>query len=154
MPKPQAVGVFPHNPQDVSDQPLWTMGMEVPEAFLNAEVEFGKTVGESFYISDLANMWCDVVLTQKLMEHPEAILPLKAAARRRSIKIQAIPLKNYLHFLNVTDQYLWENDIDTVEDLVTKVMRKTIEIPSELIQNDIDSAFRSVYGTGLVSLTA
>ena len=148
MPKKTVVGIFPHNPQDASDQPFWMMEEEIPDSFLDEEVSFGKTVGQTFHISDLANMWCDLALVKALLKHPEAIRPLKDAARRRNIKVKPINLKDF-NFLTVTDQYLWENNLDTVEDLVTNVYRRGAVTPDELVKYDLDNAFRSVYGISL-----
>ena len=149
MPKKTVVGIFPHNSQDASDQPFWMMEEEIPGSFLDEEVSFGKTVGQTFYTSDLANMWCDLNLVKALLKHPEAIVPLKRAAKRRNIKINPINLKDFTNFLAVTDQYLWENNLDTVEDLVTSVHRKDAAIPDDLVKYDLDNAFRSVYGVTL-----
>ncbi len=152
MPKPQTIGIFAHNPQDVSDQPLWVMGAEIPESFLNEEIAYGKTVSESFFTSDLANMWCDVVFMNAMLKHPEAIRPIKEAAKRRNIKVQPISITKCLNLLEVTNEYLWENNIETVEDLVTKIARHVAEQPSEIVKNDLDSAFRSIYGISLLSI--
>ena len=149
MPKNQTIGTFNHAPQNTSDHPLWVVGNELPEAFLSEEVAFGKTVGSYFYTSDLANMWHDVIFMRALMRHPEAILPLKAMIKRQKIKVQPIKIRDFLHLLTVTDEYLFENQVDTVEDLVTMVAKKKMTEPSDLVKNDLDSAFRSLYGVGL-----
>ena len=148
MPK-KTIGIFAHNPQDVSDQPLWVMESELPGSFLDEEIAFGKTVGQTFFTSDLANMWCDLTFMKALMKHPEAIRPLKEAAKRRNIKVQSISIKSLFNVLTVTDQYLWENNLDTVEDLVVKFARRDAERPDEVISNDLETGFRSVYGVGL-----
>lgn len=142
-------GTFNHVSQDTSDLPLWVMDSELPESFLNEEVDFGLTVGKCFYISDLANMWHDVVFMKALMKHPEAIMPLKAMVRRLKIKVNPIQIRDYFHVLKVTDEYLFENQVDTVEDLVVKITKKKMTPPSDVVRNDLDSAFRSRYGTEL-----
>lgn len=149
MLKNQTIGTFEHVSHDATDYPLWVTGSDLPDAFLSEEVSFGKTVGSYFYTSDLANMWYDVVFMKALMKHPDAILPLKAVIRRNKIKVQPIKIKDFLHLLNVTDEYLFENQVDTVEDLVTKVAKKKMTAPSDLVKNDLDTAFRSFYGVGL-----
>ena len=150
MVKEQLIGNFSHNsPHDVSDRPLMTLGLEVPESFLNEEIEFGKKVGEYFYLSDLTNMWCDIKFVRALVRHPEAITPLKAVARRFNVQIQSVKLKDWFHFLDTTILYLWENNLDTVENLITQHGRRFLPHTSEVVLNDIDSAFRSVYGVGL-----
>lgn len=151
MPKPQTtiVGIFPHHPQDASDQPLWVMEEELPDSFLDEEISFGKTVGQTFHISDLANMWCDLTFMKALMKHPEAINPLKEVARRRNVKVKKIFLREFINVLAVTDQYLWENNLDTVEDLIVSFSRPDTKRPDELVRYDLDNAFRSVYGVSL-----
>lgn len=148
MPKQTIVGIFPYVKQDETDQPIWMLE-DVPESFLNEEISFGRTAGQTFFVSDLANMWCDLNFMKVLMKHPEAIRPLKEAAKRRRIKVKSISLKEFFHLLTVTDQYLWENNLDTVEDLVTNIHRSGSTTPDELVKNDLDNAFRSVYGVGL-----
>ena len=150
MANKQTIGIFRHNPHDISDYPLMVLELEVPESFLNEEIEFGKKVGECYCISDLANMWCDVSFVRALVKHPEAIAPLKAAAKRFGIKIQSVQLRDWFHFLDATVLYLWENHLDTVENLITQRNRSFLPCPSEIVINDIDSAFRSVYGVSLV----
>lgn len=150
MANEQTIGSFSHGfPHDVSDYPLMTLGMEVPESFLNEEIEFGKKIGEYFYLSDLANMWCDVKFVRALVRHPEAIAPLKAAARRFNIQIQSVKLRDWFHFLDATILYLWENNLDTVENLITQQGRRLLPRPSDVVMNDLNSAFRSIYGVGL-----
>jgi hypothetical protein len=147
------LGTFSHVPQDVTDYPLLVIGNELPDSFLSEEVAFGVTAGKYFYTSDLATMWRDITFVKVLMKHPEAIGPLKAVARRLKVKVQPIKIKDFFHVLNVTDEYLFENQVDTIEDLVTKIASKKIEIPDDLVKNDLDSLFRSFYGVGL-DLTA
>ena len=143
------LGTFNHSPQDVADRPLWVVGNDLPESFLSEEISFGKAVGSYFYLSDLANMWHDVTFMKVLMKHPEALAPLKAMIRRYKINVRSIRIKDFIHLLNVTDEYLFENQVDTVEDLVTKVAKKKMTTPSDLVKNDLDTAFRSFYGVGL-----
>ncbi len=148
-------GAFDHVTQDASetqdtrDYPLWVMGSELPESFLNEEVDFDVTVGERFYTSDLANMWHDVVFMKALMKHPEAVMPLRAITKRLGIKVSPIQIRDCFHVLKVTDEYLFENQVDTVEDLVVKIIKKKMTPPSDVVRNDLDSAFRSRYGTEL-----
>lgn len=146
------IGNFQQFEHDVSDRPLWLVGEDIPDSFLDEEISFGETAGQSFYLSDLANMWCDVAFVKALMKHPEAILPLKEIARRFNIKVRPVYLKDFFHVLGVTDQFFWENNLDTVEDLLTKVRIDHVML-SDLVKNDLESAFRSVYGCSL-SLTA
>ena len=146
------IGIFPHHPQDVTDHPLFALAMEIPNTFLHEEISFGRTIGDSFHISDLANMWCDVVFVKALMKHPEAIRPLKEAAKRRNVAIKPISLRSFMSLLDVTDNYLWENNVDTVEDLITKIVKNEADMPDEVVQYDLDNAFRSFYGVSLLAI--
>ena len=152
MPKPQIIGIFPHRPQDVSDRPLSMVCSDVPEQFLNEEISFGETIGENFYMSDLRNMWCDIAFVRALLDHPEAILPLKNLAKRYSINVEPVFIRQFFSLLDVTTHYLRSNQVDTIEDLVTKIAYHEAEMPDEFIQNDLDNAFRSVYGVSLVQI--
>ncbi|MBR3263810.1 hypothetical protein IKF94_01055 [Candidatus Saccharibacteria bacterium] len=150
MAKERTIGLFPHYPQDESDMPLSMFPDDIPDSFLDEEIAFGATIGDSCHLSDISNMWRDVTFAKALMKHPEAIIPLKELANRFGIEIQPVTLKDYFHVLSVTDQYLWENNVDTVEDLFCKFYKKTVS-PPEVVRNDLDSAFMSIYG---ISLTA
>lgn len=142
-------GTFSPAPQDANDLPLWVIGNELPESFLEEEVAFGATVGRYFYTSNLTNMWRDITFMQALLRHPEAILPLRSLVKRLKIKVDPIRIRDYFHILSVTDEYLFENQVDTVEQLVTKISRKKMSEPSDLVKNDLDSVFRSFYGVSL-----
>lgn len=142
---------FNQNPAPVTSEgvpfePLSALEKELPADFLTEEIDFGKTVGDTFSTGDLAVIWKSPKLLSALIKHPSALSQIKKVAELRGIKIESVKVADVMHCLGVTQDFLWDKNIDTVEELLSHYNEA-----ENLVKQDISSAFLSTYGINLAS---
>lgn len=129
--------------------PLDAFDSMVDQDFLSENVGYGETIGSKFYPKDLAKIWSNPILLQALLNHPQAMFGLRLVARNQNVKIEPVKVSTVLaNCLGRSQDELWSNNIETVEDLVSKFSL----IEDEIARQDIGSAFLSAYGINLFEL--
>ena len=134
----------------VTEEPLSVLAAELPSSFLSEEVGFGETVSEAFYTGDLAKLWSSPRLLSALVKHPDALPAIKSVAASRGVKIEPVKVTDALRCLGITQDFLWDKNIETIEEL----LHNYASVDNDIIKQDISFAFLSKYGINLLSQQA
>lgn len=135
---------------EAQETPLCQLAEAINPDFLSENVSFDETVGTKFYSGDLVKIWSNPILLRALLSHPTALPDIKKYTKYHGMQIDQVKVSEALHCLGITQDALWENNIETVEDLVSNFHK----IDNELARQDLNSAFLSMYGINLMETVA
>ena len=127
---------------------LFTFGNSICNDFLREEIDITHDIGDTIRVSELKYMWSNPIIIRALLKHPSALYDLRFVAKKQNIRIESVRVKDVLNLLEVTEDCLWDANVETIEDLLIEFP----DIHDDIVRHDIASAFLSIYGINLLEL--